>query len=49
MLLNGKWCAVRGQITPQAVRELGFNERAISLSLLVFPVKDPVKVDLGSF
>jgi hypothetical protein len=45
MLLNGKWCAVRGQITPQAVRELGFNERAISLSLLVFPVK----VDLGSF
>jgi hypothetical protein len=47
-LLNGKWCAVRGQITPQALRELDFNERASSLSPLVSPVKDPFRVDLES-
>lgn len=43
-VLNGRWCAVRGQITPESVRYLDFDQapRRHDRS----PIKDPFKVDL---
>ena len=45
-LLNGRWCAVRGQITPEALRYLDFTNK--SRSPLISPMRDPYKVDLQS-
>lgn len=42
-LLNSRWCAVRGQITPEIIRYLDFNKERDSLKS---PIKDPFKVDL---
>ena len=44
-LLNGRWCAVRGQITPEIIRYLDFNRKRDSLKS---PIKDPYSVDLES-
>ncbi|NEQ23646.1 MAG: glycosyltransferase family 61 protein [Microcoleus sp. SIO2G3] len=43
-LLNGKWCAVRGQITPETLRYLDFTHKPRSPHLS--PMKNPYKVDL---
>lgn len=43
--LNGKWCAVRGQIMPETIRSLDFNQNR---NVLKSPIKDPFKVDLKS-
>lgn len=43
-LLNGKWCGVRGQITPEALRYLDFTQKP--RSPLLSPMKDPYKVNL---
>jgi hypothetical protein len=46
--LNGRWCAVRGQITPEVVRALDFNGNKQQFSPLVSPLKDPFKVDIST-
>ncbi|MBF2003138.1 MAG: glycosyltransferase family 61 protein [Synechococcales cyanobacterium M58_A2018_015] len=43
-LLNGQWCAVRGQITPETLRYLDFSNKP--RSPLRSPMKDPYRIDL---
>jgi hypothetical protein len=43
-LFNGKWCAVRGQILPETIRFLDFNNQP--RNTLKSPIKDPFRVDL---
>ncbi|MBD0304447.1 MAG: glycosyltransferase family 61 protein [Tolypothrix sp. T3-bin4] len=43
-LFNGKWCAVRGQILPETIRFLDFNNQP--RNTLKSPMKDPFRVDL---
>jgi hypothetical protein len=45
-VLNGKWCGVRGQITPRAIHSLDFKVWDNSLSPLKSPVKDPFRLDI---
>jgi hypothetical protein len=45
-LFNGKWCAVRGQISPETIRFLDFNNKP--RNSLKSPIKDPFRVDLKS-
>jgi hypothetical protein len=45
-LLNGKWCAVRGQVTPKVLRYLDFDDTP--RNVIKSPIKDPFRVDLGS-
>jgi hypothetical protein len=47
-LLHGKWCAVRGQITPEAIRAIDFSDGERSLSPLVKPTQPPFRVDVGT-
>jgi hypothetical protein len=47
-LMNGKWCAVRGQITPQVVEAIDFTDWGDHLSPLVNPIKRPFRVDVGT-
>lgn len=44
--LNGKWCCVRGQITPQMLKALDFAK--ITPDARKSPFKDPFKVDCGT-
>lgn len=44
--LNGKWCGVRGQITPEVLRYLDFD--TTPRDTLKSPIRDPFKVDLSS-
>lgn len=44
--LNGRWCAVRGQITPEVLRYLDFDPTPRNSELS--PIKDPYKIDLTS-
>lgn len=41
--INGRWCSVRGQITPDLLSTIDFSTRAPNS--LVSPFKDPFKVD----
>jgi len=41
---NGKWCAVRGQITPEILKELDFSNKP--RSTVKAPIKNPFRVDL---
>lgn len=43
---NGKWCAVRGQITPETLKELDFSNKP--RSTVKAPIKNPFRVDLES-
>lgn len=45
-ILNGKWCGVRGQITPEVLRYLDFDTRP--RNTLKSPIRDPFKIDLSS-
>lgn len=45
-LLNGRWCGVRGQVTPQVLRYLDFEKAA--RDSLKSPIKDPFRIDLKS-
>jgi hypothetical protein len=45
-LLNGRWCAVRGQITPDILQYLDFTQTP--RDSLKSPIKDPFRVDLTS-
>ena len=45
-LLNGKWCAVRGQITPETLRYLDFSNQP--RNPLISPMKDPYKIDCNA-
>lgn len=47
-ILNGRWCAVRGQITPECLRSIDFKEWGNDLSPLLGPIKQPFKVDINS-
>jgi len=47
-LMNGKWCAVRGQITPQAIQAIDFTNWGGNLSPLLSPIKSPFRVDVGT-
>ncbi len=47
-VLNGKWCAVRGQITPECLNSIDFKEWGNNLSPLLGPIKQPFKVDVNS-
>ena len=41
--INGRWCSVRGQITPDVLKAVDFSKR--SPNSLESPFKDPFKVD----
>jgi Glycosyltransferase 61 len=41
---NGKWCAVRGQITPEILKELDFSNKP--RSTVKAPIKNPFRVNL---
>lgn len=45
-ILNGKWCGVRGQITPEALRYLDFDTSP--RDTLKSPIRDPFKIDLST-
>jgi len=45
-ILNGRWCGVRGQITPEVLRYLDFDTRP--RNTLKSPIRDPFKIDLSS-
>jgi hypothetical protein len=45
-ILNGKWCGVRGQITPDVLRYLDFD--STPRDTLKSPIRDPFKVDLST-
>ena len=47
-VLNGRWCGVRGQITPESLRALDFKDWGDSVSPHESPMKDPFKVDLST-
>jgi hypothetical protein len=47
-LMNGKWCAVRGQITPDTVRTIDFTDWGRKLSPLLAPIKRPFHVDVDT-
>jgi hypothetical protein len=42
--INGKWCAVRGQITPEMLKELDFSNNP--RSTVKAPIKNPFQVNL---
>ncbi|MBW4693007.1 MAG: glycosyltransferase family 61 protein [Lyngbya sp. HA4199-MV5] len=44
--LNGRWCGVRGQITPEVLRYLDFDKS--TRDTLKSPIRDPFKVDLST-
>jgi len=44
--LNGKWCAVRGQISPEVLRYLDFDKTPRDSERS--PIRDPFKIDLES-
>lgn len=44
--LNGRWCGVRGQITPEVLRYLDFEDTPRNSE--ESPIKDPYKIDLTS-
>jgi hypothetical protein len=43
-ILNGRWCGVRGQATPEGLRQLDFSTKP--RDTLKSPIKDPFRVDL---
>lgn len=43
-LFNGRWCAVRGQVTPEMIRYLDIENRP--RNVYKSPIKDAIKVDL---
>lgn len=43
-LMNGKWCAVRGQVTPEMLKGLDFSNKP--RSTLKAPIKNPFHVSL---
>ncbi|MBD2023237.1 glycosyltransferase family 61 protein [Leptolyngbya sp. FACHB-711] len=43
-LFNGRWCGVRGKMTPKVLRYLDFDKRP--RNTLTFPIKDPYEIDL---
>ncbi|MBW4472076.1 MAG: glycosyltransferase family 61 protein [Stenomitos rutilans HA7619-LM2] len=45
-VLNGSWCGVRGQITPEVLRYLDFDTSP--RDTLKSPIRDPFKIDLSS-
>ena len=45
-VLNGKWCAVRGQISPEVIRYLDFDKSPRNSEQS--PIRDPFKIDLES-
>lgn len=45
-VLNGRWCGVRGQITPEVLRYLDFD--STPRDTLKSPIRDPFKVDLST-
>jgi hypothetical protein len=45
-ILNGRWCGVRGQITPEVLRYLDFD--STPRDTLKSPIRDPFKVDLST-
>lgn len=47
-ILNGKWCAVRGQVTPEFLNNIDFKDWGNELSPLLGPIKKPFKVDVNS-
>lgn len=47
-LLHGKWCAVRGQITPQVVEAMDFTDWGDHQSPLVNPIQRPFRVDVDA-
>jgi hypothetical protein len=44
IVLNGKWCAVRGQITPEMLHYLDFDNAPRNPEKS--PIRDPFKIDL---
>jgi hypothetical protein len=47
-VLNGRWCAVRGQITPEIVKALDFSGEGKQFTPLESPIKDPFLLDLSA-
>lgn len=47
-LLHGKWCAVRGRMTPEVVRTVDFRDWDNQLSPLVSPIKRRFHVDVDT-
>ncbi|MCU0570273.1 MAG: glycosyltransferase family 61 protein [Oculatellaceae cyanobacterium Prado106] len=45
-LVNGRWCAVRGQVTPRLLQQLDFSNKPRNLHKS--PMKDPFEVSLES-
>lgn len=45
-ILNGKWCGVRGQITPETISFLDFDKKP--RNTLASPIKDPFRISLDT-
>jgi hypothetical protein len=45
-LMQGKWCGVRGQITPEMLQEIDFSHKPRNIQKA--PISNPIRVSLGT-